>query len=105
MLSNPSEGPQHQHNSNWRLAHLSVTGSEAPDAPNMEAYRAATYAALGREAQARDVIANLNVRPGEISPESWIRRWTPSQEHAQKAIEALHRMGMQNRTGAAGTTK
>ena len=76
-----------------------------PDAPNMEAYRAATYAALGREAEAREVIADLNVRSGEISPESWIRRWTPSQNNAEKAVEALHRLGMKNRTGVAGTTK
>ena len=72
-----------------------------PDAPNMEAYRAATYAALGREGKAREVIANLNVRPGEISPESWIRRWTPSQKIAEKAIGALHRLGMKNHIGAS----
>jgi TolB-like protein/tetratricopeptide (TPR) repeat protein len=86
-----------------------------PDAPNMEAYRAATYAALGRETEAREVIANLNVRPGEISPENWIRRWTPSQAHAERTIAALHGLGMKNRDGtstgesrspaAAGTTE
>jgi hypothetical protein len=42
-----------------------------------------------------------NVRPGEISPEKWIRRWTPSQKHAQRAIGALHRLGMKVRDGAA----
>ena len=72
-----------------------------PDAPNMEAYRAATYAAIEREAKAREVIANLNVRPGEIPPENWIRRWTPSRKNAEKAIGALHRLGMQNRDGAS----
>ncbi len=71
-----------------------------PDTPNMEAYRAATYAALGRETEARKVVANLIVRPGQISPESWIRRWTPSQKNAEKAIGALHRLGMKNRDGA-----
>ena len=71
-----------------------------PDAPNMEAYRAATFAALGRDREAREVIANLTVRPGEISPESWIRRWTPSHEIAERAIEALHRLGMTDRIGA-----
>ena len=36
-----------------------------PDAPNMEAYRAATYAALGREAEAREVIAAILIdEPG-----------------------------------------
>ena len=75
-----------------------------PDAPNMEAYRAATYAALGREAEAREVIADLNVRPDEISPESWIRRWTPSQKNAEEAIGALHRLGMKNGTGVTGAT-
>ncbi len=60
-----------------------------PDAPNMEAYRAATYIALGRENKAREVIASLNVRLGEISPEQWIRRWTPAQEKAEKAIDSL----------------
>ena len=74
-----------------------------PDAPNMEAYRAATYAALGREAEAREVIANLNVSPGEISPESWIRRWTPVQKNAEKAIAALHRLGMKDRTGVTAS--
>ena len=69
-----------------------------PDAPNMEAYRAATYIALGRENKAREVIASLNVRLGEISPEHWIRRWTPAQEKAEKAIDSLYRMGMKNRT-------
>ena len=69
-----------------------------PDAPNMEAYRAATYVALGRENKAREVIARLNVRLGEISPEQWIRRWTPAQEKAEKAIDSLYRMGMKNRT-------
>lgn len=72
-----------------------------PDAPNMEAYRAATYAMLGRETEAREVIANLNVRPGEISPENWIRSWTPSPQLAKKAIAALHRLGMKNRDQAA----
>jgi hypothetical protein len=72
-----------------------------PDAPNMEAYRAATYAALGRETKAREVIADLKVRPGEISPENWIRRWTPSQKHAESAIGALHRLGMKNHDGAS----
>lgn len=72
-----------------------------PDAPNMEAYRAATYAALGREGKAREVIANLNVRPGEISPQSWIRLWTPSQKIAEKAIGVLHRLGMKNHIGAS----
>jgi adenylate cyclase len=86
-----------------------------PNAPNMEAYRAATYAALGRETEAREVIANLKMRPGEISPENWIRRWTPSQAHAERAIVALHGLGMKNRDGtstgesrspaAAGTTE
>jgi tetratricopeptide (TPR) repeat protein len=86
-----------------------------PDAPNIEAYRAATYAALGRETEAREVIAELNVRPGEISPENWIRRWTPSRKISEKAIGALHRLGMKDRTGtstgkspstgAAGTTQ
>jgi len=70
-----------------------------PDAPNMEAYRAATYAALGREGKAREVIANLNVRPGEISPERWIHQWTPSQKHAEQAPADLHRLGMKNRIG------
>lgn len=69
-----------------------------PDAPNMEAYRAATYAALGRENLAREIIANLNVRPGEISPERWIQRWTPSKQHSEKAIGALYRLGMERRT-------
>ena len=69
-----------------------------PDAPNMESYRAATYAALGRENKAREVIASLNVRLGEISPEPWIRRWTPVQEKAEKAIDSLYRLGMRNRT-------
>ena len=68
-----------------------------PDAPNMEAYRAATYAALGRETEAREVITNLNVRSGEISPEHWIRRWTPSREKSAQAIESLHRLGLENR--------
>ena len=72
-----------------------------PDAPNMEAYRAATYAALGRETKAHEVIADLNVRPGEISPENWIRRWTPSQKQAESVIRALHRRGMKNRDGAS----
>ena len=75
-----------------------------PDAPNIEAYRAATYAMLGREAEAREVISHLNVRPGEISPENWIRRWTPWQEHANEAIGALHRLGMNNRTAVAEET-
>jgi len=70
-----------------------------PDASNMEAYRAATYAALGREGKAREVIANLNVRPGEISPERWIHQWTPSQKHAEQAPADLHRLGMKNRIG------
>ncbi len=46
-----------------------------PNAPNMEAYRAATYVALGRETDARNVIANLNVKSGEITPEAWMRQW------------------------------
>jgi predicted Zn-dependent protease len=68
-----------------------------PNAPNMEAYLAATYAALGRETEAREVINKLNVRPGEISPEHWIRRWTPSPEKSAQAIESLHRLGLENR--------
>ena len=70
-----------------------------PDAPNMESYRAATFAALGRDAEARKVISHLNVRPGEITPERWIHQWTPSQKHADQAIADLHRLGMKNRTG------
>ena len=65
-----------------------------PDAGNMESYRAATYAALGRDAEASKVISHLNVRPGEISPERWIHQWTPSQKHADQAIADLHRLGM-----------
>ncbi|QDG77611.1 tetratricopeptide repeat protein [Labrenzia sp. PHM005] len=65
-----------------------------PDAPNMEAYRAATYSALGREAEARRVLARLNVRAGEITPERWIRSWTPSSEHAERAIQSLYDLGM-----------
>ena len=75
-----------------------------PDASNMEAYRAATYAVLGRDAEAREVISDLNVRSGEISPESWIRRWTPSQKDAERAIGDLRRLGMKSRTGAAGAS-
>ena len=65
-----------------------------PDAPNMEAYRAATYAALGRDAEASEVISHLDVKPGEISPERWIHQWTPDQKHADQAIADLHRLGM-----------
>ena len=68
-----------------------------PNAANMESYRAATYAALGRDAEASEVISQLNVRPGEISPERWIHQWTPSRKHADQAIADLHRLGMKNR--------
>lgn len=67
-----------------------------PDAPNMEAYRAATYAELGRESEARGVLARLNVRPGEISPERWIRSWTPSRDKAEGAIQSLYDLGMKS---------
>lgn len=68
-----------------------------PDAPNMEAYRAATYAALGDDIQAREIISHLNVRHGEVLPQTWIQRWTPSRVKAENAIANLYRMGMKKR--------
>ncbi len=67
-----------------------------PDAPNMEAYRAATYAALGRDTDARNVISRMDFKPNEISPKHWIQRWTPSQVRAVRAIESLYRLGLKN---------
>ena len=86
-----------------------------PDNSNKELFRAAAYAALGRETKAREVIAKVNMKPSNIPPENWIFRWIRSQKHAEKTIASLRRLGIKNRTGAspgkspttgaAGTTK
>ena len=67
-----------------------------PDNSNKELFRAAAYAALGRETKAREVIAKVNMNPSNVSPEYWIRRWARSQKLAEKTLATLRRLGLKN---------
>ena len=65
-----------------------------PDNANKELFRAASYAALGRETKAREVIAKINMNPSNVPPENWIFRWTRSRKLAGKTIATLRRLGL-----------
>jgi len=66
--------------------------------PNMEAFRAATYAALGREDEAREIIAWLNDVRSPISYRRWLSCWVADEGRSAAAIAAPMRLGLKEET-------
>lgn len=70
---------------------LSIGG---PTGPHIEAYRAAAYAELGEEQNARDIIQGLVRTDPGFPVERWLGRWMEDTDELARIMENLYRHGL-----------
>jgi adenylate cyclase len=65
-----------------------------PTGPHMDAFRAAAYAELGNEEQARATIRSLVQSYPEFPVERWLGKWHAGSDRPARLMESLHRLGL-----------
>jgi tetratricopeptide (TPR) repeat protein len=70
---------------------LSIGG---PTGPHMDAFRAAAYAEMGRENEARAIIEGVIQSHAGFPVERWLARWHEDTEDLSRIMESLYRHGL-----------
>jgi len=67
---------------------------EGPTGPHMDAFRAATYAKLGKEEEARAIINKLVHSHPEFPVDSWLAMWHETSNDLSVTMDILYRLGL-----------
>ena len=67
-----------------------------PAGPHMDIFRAAAFAQLGRDFQARSMIERLNTDYPDYPVEGWLRNYIKSDDDLQATVEMLQSLGLSN---------
>jgi len=68
-----------------------------PTGPHVAAFRAATYAALGKENEAQSIIQELVLTHPEFPVEGWLAKWLRNTDHLSTTMEELYWQGLPKR--------
>jgi adenylate cyclase len=68
--------------------------NEGPTGPHMDAFRAATYAKLGKEEEARSVISKLIDLHPQFPVNSWLAKWHRTGNDLSVTMDSLYRLGL-----------
>ena len=63
----------------------------------MATFRAATYAALGKDNEAQSIIQELVRMHPEYPVEYWLAKWLRNTDHLSTTIDQLYRHGLPKR--------
>jgi TolB-like protein len=68
--------------------------NEGPTGPHMDAFRAATYAKLGKEEEARSIINKLIHSHPQFPVNSWLAKWHRTSNGLSATMDSLYRLGL-----------
>jgi adenylate cyclase len=68
--------------------------NEGPTGPHMDAFRAATYAQLGKEEEARAIIKKLIQSHPQFPVNRWLAKWLRSSNDLSVTMDSLYRLGL-----------
>ena len=65
-----------------------------PTGPHMDAFRASTYAELGKEEKAKSIIHGLVQSYPEFPVKNWLAKWVKGSDDLSRRMENLYRLGL-----------
>ena len=68
--------------------------NEGPTGPHMDAFRAATYAKLGKDGEARTIIDNLVNTYPEFLVHDWLAKWLRTPNDLTTTMDSLYHLGL-----------
>jgi len=68
--------------------------NEGPTGPHMDAFRAAAYAKLGKEEEARSIINNFIHSHPEFPVDAWLAKWHRTRDDLSVTMDSLYRLGL-----------